>query len=57
MPASSSVHDEFALLVARIVALTDRRRARGKVYWLPGVLALVVLGLLAGYSSLSAVSR
>lgn len=57
MPTSSSVPDEFALLVARFAALTDPRHARGKVHPLPGVLALVVLGLLAGCRSLSAVSR
>jgi len=61
MPASSSavstVPEEFALLVARFAALTDPRHARGKVHPLPGVLALVVLGLLAGRRSLSAVSR
>jgi len=57
MPASSSIPDEFAWLVDRFAALTDPRRARGKVHPLPGVLALVVLGLLAGRRSLSAVSR
>jgi hypothetical protein len=57
MPASSTVPDEFPLLVGRFAALTDTRRARGKVHPLPGVLALVVLGLLAGCRSLSAVSR
>jgi len=55
--AASSVPEEFALLVARFAALTDPRHARGKVHPLPSVLALVVLGLLAGRRSLSAVSR
>lgn len=54
---SSSVPDEFAHLVGRFAALTDPRHARGKVHPLPSVLALVVLGLLAGCRSLSAVSR
>jgi len=57
MPATSAVPDEFGLLVARFATLTDPRHARGKVHPLPGVLALVVLGLLAGCRSLSAVSR
>jgi hypothetical protein len=61
MPVSSavpsSIADEFALLVDRFAQLTDPRHARGKVHPLPGVLALVVLGLLAGCRSLSAVSR
>ncbi len=57
MPATSAVPDEFALLVDRFTALTDPRHARGKVHPLPGVLSLVVLGLLAGRRSLSAVSR
>jgi len=53
----SAVPEEFALLVDRFATLTDPRRARGKVHPLPGVLALVTLGLLAGCRSLSAVSR
>lgn len=57
MPALSTVPEEFALLVDRFADLTDTRHARGKVHPLPGVLALVVLGLLAGCRSLSAVSR
>jgi len=57
MPATSTVPDEFALLRDRFATLTDPRSARGKVHPLPGVLALVVLGLLAGCRSLSAVSR
>jgi hypothetical protein len=59
-PASSPasvVPDEFALLVGRFAVLTDPRHARGKVHPLPSALALVVLGLLAGRRSLSAVSR
>ena len=57
MPASSSVPEEFALLVAAFAAITDSRFARGKVHPLPGVLALVVLGLMAECRSLSAISR
>jgi hypothetical protein len=61
MPAaeipSSTVPEEFALLVASFAAITDPRFARGKVHPLPGVLALVVLGLMAGCRSLSAISR
>jgi hypothetical protein len=57
MPASSSVPEEFALLVAAFAAITDTRFARGKVHPLPGVLALVVLGLMADCRSLSAISR
>jgi len=61
MPASSTVMSqvptEFAVLVAAFAAITDPRFARGKVHPLPGVLALVVLGLMAGCRSLSAISR
>jgi hypothetical protein len=54
---SSAVAEEFALLVASFAAVTDTRFARGRVHPLPGVLALVVLGLMAGCRSLSAISR
>jgi hypothetical protein len=54
---SSTVPEEFALLVAAFATVTDPRFARGKVHPLPGVLALVVLGLMADCRSLSAVSR
>lgn len=57
MPAPSTVPAEFALLVSSFAAITDPRFARGKVHPLPGVLALVVLGLMAGCRSLSAISR
>jgi|SRR5215210_7160918 len=57
MPASATVPEEFALLVASLSAITDPRFARGKVHPLPGMLALVVLGLMAGCRSLSAISR
>ena len=55
--AVSTVPEEFALLVARFAPVTDPRHARGKVHPLPGVQALVVLGLLAGCRSPSAVGR
>ena len=57
MPTPSRVPEEFALLVSSLAAITDPRFARGKVHSLPGVLALVVLGLMAGCRSLSAISR
>jgi hypothetical protein len=57
MPATSTVPEEFALLVAAFAAITDPRFARGKVHPLPGVLALMVLGLMADCRSLSAISR
>src|SRR5215204_5043812 len=57
MPATSTVPEEFALLLASFATITDPRLARGKVHPLPGVLALVVLGLMAGCRSLSAISR
>jgi hypothetical protein len=57
MAATSTVPEEFVRLVAAFAAVTDPRFARGKVHPLPGVLALVVLGLMAGCRSLSAISR
>lgn len=57
VPASSTVPEEFALLVAAFAEVTDPRFARGKVHPLPGLLGLVVLGLMAGRRSLSAISR
>jgi hypothetical protein len=57
MPATSTVPEEFALLLASFATITDPRLARGKVHPLPGELALVVLGLMAGCRSLSAISR
>ena len=56
-PLSSTVPEEVALVVESFAAITDPRFARGKVHPLPGVLALVVLGLMAGCRSLSAISR
>jgi hypothetical protein len=57
MPATSQVPEEFAQLVSSLAAITDPRLARGQVHPLPGVLALGVLGLMAGCRSLSAISR
>lgn len=57
MTATSTVPEEFAPLVGALAAVTDPRFARGKVHPLPGVLALVLLGLMAGCRSLSAISR
>lgn len=57
MPATSTVPEEFALLVSALAEVGDPRFARGKVHPLPGVLALVVLGLMAGCRSLSAIAR
>jgi hypothetical protein len=56
-PVASMVPEEFAQLVAALATITDSRFARGKVHPLPGVLALVVLGLMADCRSLSAISR
>jgi hypothetical protein len=56
MPASS-VPLEFSLLVRSFGAVTDARRARGKVHPLPSVLALVVLGLMAGQRGLADIAR
>ena len=57
MSADATVADDFALLVECWAAVTDPRFARGKVHPLPGVLGPVVLGLLGGGRSLSAISR
>lgn len=57
MPAASMVREEFTLLGASFAGVTDGRFARGKGHPLPGVLALVALGLMADCRSLSAISR
>lgn len=54
---SSTVAEEFALLVEALGRVPDFRKRRGKLYPLPGALALVVLGLMAGCRSLSAIAR
>lgn len=56
-PARSPAPDEFALLVAGLAQIPDVRKPQGKLYPLPGVLALVVLGLMGECRSLSAVRR
>jgi hypothetical protein len=55
-PAPSYVALEFPLLLRCLAQITDARKARGKVHPLPPVLALTVLGLMAGHASLSAIS-
>lgn len=51
------VPDEFALLRACMARIPDHRKAKGKLYALPDVLSLVVLGLMAECRSLSAIMR
>ena len=51
------VADEFALLVASLAGIPDVRKRKGKRHPLPGVLALVVLGLMAESRLLSAIRR
>ncbi len=53
----SPVAEEFALLVAALGTIPDFRHRRGRRHPLPGVLGLVVLGLMANCRSLSAISR
>lgn len=55
--APSSVTTEFPLLLRAFETLSDSRKARGKVHPLPGVLALVVVGLMAGHRSLVEIAR
>lgn len=54
---SDEIPDEFALLHACLAQIPDPRRAKGKLYPQPAVLCLVVLGLMAGCRSLSAIMR
>jgi hypothetical protein len=54
---SSSVSSEFAQLVSALGSVPDFRKRQGKLHPLPGSLALVVLGLMAGRRSLSAIRR
>ncbi len=56
-PDASSAASEFALLVASLTPIPDFRKPQGKLHPLPGVLALVVLGLMAECRSLSAILR
>ena len=53
----SPVAAEFALLLATLGTVPDLRRRNGRRHPLPGVLGLVVLGLMASCRSLSAISR
>lgn len=55
--APSPVADEFALLLAALGTVPDFRKRKGRRHPLPGVLGLVVLGLMANCRSLSAISR
>lgn len=48
---------EFARLRQCLAEVPDPRMAKGKLYALPDVLSLVVLGLMAGCRSLSAIHR
>lgn len=57
MKCTSSVPEEFALLQACMVAITDPRRARGKVHPLGAVLSLTVLALMSGGCFLSDITR
>lgn len=54
---SDDLSHEFALLRAQLATIPDFRKAKGKQYVLADVLSLVVLGLMAGCRSLSAISR
>lgn len=54
---SDSLPDEFALLRDTLARVPDYRKRQGKLYALPDVLGLVVLGLMANCRSLSAIAR
>jgi hypothetical protein len=56
-PPTSTVAQEFALLVRYCARVTDPRKARGKVHPLPALLALGLLGLMAGQPSIKDVVR
>jgi hypothetical protein len=53
----ADIADEFACLMTHLRTVADPRHRRGRVHPLPGVLGLVVLGLMAGCRSLSAIHR
>ncbi len=53
----TSVAQEFRLLLDCFAAITDARHARGKIHPLPPALALTVLGLMAGQTSLKAIAE
>lgn len=54
---TSPVADEFALLLIALGPVPDFRKRKGRRHPLPGLLGLVVLGLMANCRSLSAISR
>lgn len=56
-PASDVLPVEFALLRAYLARVLDHRKPKGKLYALPDILSLVVLGLMANCRSLSAIMR
>jgi hypothetical protein len=55
--AEDQIPEEFALLRACLAVVPDHRQAKGRLYALPAVLSLVVLGLMADCRSLSAIMR
>lgn len=57
MDESPTLSDEFGFLREQLGGITDERLSRGKVFPLDGVLSLVVLGLMCGQRSLSAIHR
>ena len=57
MDESPSLSEEFGVLREQLGKITDERLSRGKVFPLDGVLSLVVLGLMCGQRSLSAIHR
>jgi hypothetical protein len=54
---SNDVPDEFVLQHTCLAQIADPRHPKGKLYPQPAVLSLVVLGLMAGCRSLSAIMR
>ena len=57
MEHTSTLSEDFSLLRRHLVEITDQRYSRGRVHPLDGVLALTVLALMCGQSSLSAIYR
>jgi hypothetical protein len=55
--APAFVAAEFRLLLDCFAALTDARHARGKIHPLPAALALTVVGLMAGQTSLKGIAQ
>ena len=56
-PAPPSVAQEFRLLCDCFASVTDQRSGHGKIHPLPAVLALTVLGLMAGQTNLKAIAQ